>query len=392
MWLTLRTATVEDRGKTSAYMAMVHIIVCTRVPACKSSALVTVGPTLDRKHGWIMSVRSKLSEDYPSCARFHWPPCLYRNSDPRSDNRFRHFRNDLYLGDDPISTTPTEEKAARERLRARKRIGELKKRRKAKERKQRLRQAGEKSLAESTPATPRVALNETVMSRLDLSCFMKARRKGFAKAPLLENAHPAKYARRKNVLPPYNRYLVAVYECTEGFVFEDSMADRLFCSDGAWLGALPRCVKAAEATLNNVKRCNQDRGGCEHMCEDTQTGVKCSCFDGFLVKGSSCIDIDECADGTAGCAGICHNDPGSFHCECHSGYQLGTDGKSCLGTQNIRGALRNNHQAPSMILGLRLESGNRNTENTRSALEQPPTAICVTVTEPELRVQNNRWR
>lgn len=44
-----------------------------------------------------------------------------------------------------------------------------------------------------------------------------------------------------------------------------------------------------EATLNNVKRCNQDRGGCEHVCEDTQTGVNCSCFDGFRVKGSSCI-------------------------------------------------------------------------------------------------------
>lgn len=42
-------------------------------------------------------------------------------------------------------------------------------------------------------------------------------------------------------------------------------------------------------------------------------------------------DIDECAESTAGCAQICHNDPGSFHCECHSGYQLGTDGKSCLG-------------------------------------------------------------
>lgn len=45
------------------------------------------------------------------------------------------------------------------------------------------------------------------------------------------------------MLPPYNRYLVAVYECTEGYVFEDSTTDRLFCSDGAWLGTIPRCVK-----------------------------------------------------------------------------------------------------------------------------------------------------
>lgn len=58
-----------------------------------------------------------------------------------------------------------------------------------------MKQTGEKSALESPPAMARAALNETIMSRLDLSCFMKARRKGFAKAPLLENANPAKYAR-----------------------------------------------------------------------------------------------------------------------------------------------------------------------------------------------------
>ncbi|KAK1128171.1 hypothetical protein K0M31_002643 [Melipona bicolor] len=276
----------------------------------------------------------------------HYPNRLFYKY--RQDNRFRHFRNDLYLGDDPIflSTTPAAERGekAKERLRARKRISELKKRRKAKERKQRLKQTGEKSPAESPLATARAAaLNETIMSRLDLSCFMKARRKGFAKAPPLENAYPAKYARRKNVLPPYNRYLVAVYKCTEGYVFEDSTADRLFCSDGTWLGALPRCVKVEEATPNNVKRCNQDHGGCEHVCEDTQTGVRCSCFDGFRVKGSSCIDVDECAEGTAGCAQICQNSAGSFHCECRSGFQLGTDNKSCL---DVNECLVNNGHGP----------------------------------------------
>ena len=125
----------------------------------------------------------------------HWHGLQPRILISVSDNRFRHFRNDLYLGDDPISTTPASERGekAKERLRARKRINELKKRRKAKERKQRLKQTGEKSPSESPLA--RAALNETIMSRLDLSCFMKARRKGFAKAPPLENAYPAKYAR-----------------------------------------------------------------------------------------------------------------------------------------------------------------------------------------------------
>lgn len=112
-----------------------------------------------------------------------------------SDNRFRHFPTDVYLGDDPISAAG-EERAARDRVRARKRIGELKKRRKAKERRQRMRHGGEKSAVEPPPpALPRAALNETIMSRLDLSCIMKARRKGFTKAPPVENAYPAKYAR-----------------------------------------------------------------------------------------------------------------------------------------------------------------------------------------------------
>lgn len=82
---------------------------------------------------------------------------------------------------------------ARERLRARKRIGELKKRRRAKEKKRK--QIAEKSLSEPPPASAVAALNETIMSTLDLSCFMKARKKGFAKAPQIENAYPAKYAR-----------------------------------------------------------------------------------------------------------------------------------------------------------------------------------------------------
>lgn len=49
--------------------------------------------------------------------------------------------------------------------------------------------------------------------------------------------------RRKNVLSPYNRYLVAVYECADGYVFVDSTTDRLFCSNGTWLGHRPKCVR-----------------------------------------------------------------------------------------------------------------------------------------------------
>lgn len=68
-------------------------------------------------------------------------------------------------------------------------------------------------------------------------------RSGFTNVSCVIFSSTLFFFRRKSVLPPYNRYLVAVYECIEGYVFEDSTTDRLFCSDGAWLGAIPRCVK-----------------------------------------------------------------------------------------------------------------------------------------------------
>lgn len=44
-----------------------------------------------------------------------------------------------------------------------------------------------------------------------------------------------------------------------------------------------------ELPTDKVKRCDQATGECEHVCEDTPSGIKCSCFDGFRAKGPSCI-------------------------------------------------------------------------------------------------------
>lgn len=46
---------------------------------------------------------------------------------------------------------------------------------------------------------------------------------------------------------------------------------------------------ALEPPIDKVKRCDQDVHECEQVCEDIPTGIKCSCFDGFRAKGSSCI-------------------------------------------------------------------------------------------------------
>jgi len=45
----------------------------------------------------------------------------------------------------------------------------------------------------------------------------------------------------------------------------------------------------SEPPTDKVKRCDQGTGECEHVCEDTPNGIKCSCFDGFRAKGPSCI-------------------------------------------------------------------------------------------------------
>lgn len=44
-------------------------------------------------------------------------------------------------------------------------------------------------------------------------------------------------------------------------------------------------------------------------------------------------DVDECAEGLAPCGAHaqCVNLPGSHRCQCQSGYELGFDGRTCVG-------------------------------------------------------------
>lgn len=55
----------------------------------------------------------------------------------------------------------------------------------------------------------------------------------------------------------------------------------------------------------------------------------------FLVVPSFLLhaDVDECAEGLATCGAHaqCVNLPGSHNCHCQSGYELGFDGRTCVG-------------------------------------------------------------
>ena len=41
------------------------------------------------------------------------------------------------------------------------------------------------------------------------------------------------------------------------------------------------------------------------------------------------IDIDECDDDNGGCDHVCTNTAGSYECSCNSGYSLDLDNKGC---------------------------------------------------------------
>uniref|UniRef100_A0A8C6P410 Signal peptide, CUB and EGF-like domain-containing protein 1 n=1 Tax=Nothobranchius furzeri TaxID=105023 RepID=A0A8C6P410_NOTFU len=80
-----------------------------------------------------------------------------------------------------------------------------------------------------------------------------------------------------------------------------------------------------------IETCAVNNGGCDRTCKDTATGVRCSCPVGFTLQpdGKTCKDIDECKDNNGGCDHFCRNTVGSFECSCQKGHKLLTDERTC---------------------------------------------------------------
>lgn len=67
--------------------------------------------------------------------------------------------------------------------------------------------------------------------------------------------------------------------------------------------------------------CQEDNGGCDHICVDTPGGFFCDCRGGFQQSGnSSCVDLDEC-NILGLCSQTCENFIGSYKCGCMRGYK-----------------------------------------------------------------------
>uniref|UniRef100_A0A673USL8 Signal peptide, CUB domain and EGF like domain containing 1 n=1 Tax=Suricata suricatta TaxID=37032 RepID=A0A673USL8_SURSU len=80
-----------------------------------------------------------------------------------------------------------------------------------------------------------------------------------------------------------------------------------------------------------IETCAVNNGGCDRTCRDTATGVRCSCPVGFTLQpdGKTCKDINECLANNGGCDHFCRNTVGSFECGCQKGYKLLTDERTC---------------------------------------------------------------
>uniref|UniRef100_A0A8C0K8L2 Signal peptide, CUB and EGF-like domain-containing protein 1 n=1 Tax=Canis lupus dingo TaxID=286419 RepID=A0A8C0K8L2_CANLU len=115
--------------------------------------------------------------------------------------------------------------------------------------------------------------------------------------------------------------------------------------------------------------CNYGNGGCQHSCEDTDTGPMCGCHQKYALHsdGRTCIEKDEaaiersqfnatsvadvdkrvkrrllmetCAVNNGGCDRTCRDTATGVRCSCPVGFTLQPDGKTC---KDINECLTNN--------------------------------------------------
>ncbi|KAK8397657.1 hypothetical protein O3P69_004441 [Scylla paramamosain] len=92
---------------------------------------------------------------------------------------------------------------------------------------------------------------------------------------------------------------------------------------------------AGRCLPDSVDPCSQNF--CEQKCSVYFGRVICTCFSGYRFSPENhkrgitpvCLDIDECSSGTGICEHECINEPGSFRCSCRQGFHLRGDNTTC---------------------------------------------------------------
>ena len=90
---------------------------------------------------------------------------------------------------------------------------------------------------------------------------------------------------------------------------------------------LVKGVSVAETTVTSFFLTEPAASVSEHNTNTLKMDFKLTFF-------RSTSDRDECAVENGGCQHTCTDSEGSFACSCNSGFELGADGRSCLGSSN----------------------------------------------------------
>ncbi|KAJ7996339.1 hypothetical protein DPEC_G00236080 [Dallia pectoralis] len=91
-----------------------------------------------------------------------------------------------------------------------------------------------------------------------------------------------------------------------------------------WSKDAPLCSEAAH------NWCEEENGGCEHVCQNAGAQYYCECFEGFTLAEDDRTCQPERSCGTANCEFDCEKTAKGFRCKCPNGYLLAPNGHNCL--------------------------------------------------------------
>ncbi|XP_078696567.1 uncharacterized protein LOC144924834 isoform X6 [Branchiostoma floridae x Branchiostoma belcheri] len=116
-----------------------------------------------------------------------------------------------------------------------------------------------------------------------------------------------------------------VNPCMNDGICEENGDDFTCSCPKGWKGE--RC----EDDINECRKSPYPCGSRQNRCFNQQGSFVCVCAVGFIAKGLTCVDLNECMWGNRNhlCQHICKNTQGSYRCECLPGYKLDSNKKTC---------------------------------------------------------------